>query len=72
MTDGPYIVGFFTTDDKYQPLAWSNHRLSKKRLRSIVRNKFKREGDFEKSACVDWWRLYNSKQEMKHELPEVK
>lgn len=64
-----YVIGLRLDDGMISPLAWTKRELSKKELRRATR-KFKNDGDVVAPYQAAWYRLYNSKTEMKNDLSE--
>ena len=52
-----------------QPLAWCKTEPSNRVLKRAVK-KFLKDADVDGGVAMGWERLYNSKTEMKSELPE--
>lgn len=69
-SEGPYVIGIKVSDGQVAPLAWSNTKLSIKQLKNVVK-KFKNDSDFRSPAQMSLERLYNTKQEMKSQLPKL-
>lgn len=64
------ILCIKTTDNCYQPLAWTDREISNKKLRRLV-HKFRADADFLKGIVIDWYRFYDTIQQVKNELPRI-
>lgn len=69
MADKFAVIVLWLDDGKVQPLAWTEGRLSVKRLRKACR-KFRHDPDVVRPASMHWARLYMSPAEMKRDLPK--
>ena len=69
MTQNFAVICLRLDDGNVQPLAWTEGKLSVKRLRKACR-KFRHDPDVVEPVSMHWARLYFSPAEMKRELPQ--
>lgn len=70
MRDYPYCIGIIVNGG-YIPMAWVEDELSHKKLKKTFK-KYRNDTDFIRPFQLSWYRFYNSKQEMKADLPMLK
>jgi hypothetical protein len=65
-----FVLALELTDGMYQPLAWSENKLSGKRVRRLTK-KFSKERDVVCGKSVLWTRLYRTPFEAVTSLPKI-